>query len=125
MIQEINNGNASTELLLNDRQKDLDLLIRHDGERDAAMKESFDSIYQNQSNILKIFQRDLKSSEEKVTELKEVLNALQSSAEARRKREKNFLEDLDETLVDKIENALDDHEARTRFQVIMLQRVSV
>lgn len=58
-----------------------------------------------------------------MTELKQVLIALQSSAEARRKREKNFLEDLDETLVDKIENALDDHEARTRFQVFHLCHV--
>lgn len=69
LIQELNAGNLSTELLLNDRQKDLDVLIKHGEERDGAMKDSFDSIYKNQSNILKIFQKDLKASDDKVKEI--------------------------------------------------------
>jgi hypothetical protein len=83
------------------------------------MRESLESIYKNQTNILGAFQTRIAETQEKVTDVKNLIEGLQTSASARRKQEKNFLKDLDETLVDKIENAIDDSEARTRSAVWM------
>ncbi len=81
------------------------------------MRQSLESIYKNQTNIVAALQAHSAATQERVADLTKLIEGLQSSATARRRQEKNFLKDLDETLVDKIENAIDDSEARTRTTV--------
>ena len=98
-------------------RKDLNNLVDKDSIRDEQMRSSFESLYKNQANILTILQSKIQSTETKVSDVQALIQALQSSAASRRKQEKNFLKDLDETLVDKLENALDEHQSRVKSSV--------
>ena len=83
------------------------------------VRESLLSIYNNQTSILSEFTAKLMETQSKVSDVKKLIDGLQASATARRKQDRNFLKDLDEGLVDKIETAIEDSEARTRSAVWM------
>ena len=87
--------------------------------RFQMVRESLLSIYNNQTSILNEFTAKLMETQNKVSDVKRLIDGLQASATTRRKQDRNFLKDLDEGLVDKIETAIEDSEARTRAAVWM------
>ena len=60
------------------------------------VRESLQSIYNNQTSILGAFTAKLVETQDKVSDVKRLIDGLQASAMARRKQDRNFLKDLDE-----------------------------
>ena len=60
------------------------------------VRESLQSIYNNQTSILGAFTAKLVETQDKVSDVKKLIDGLQASAMARRKQDRNFLKDLDE-----------------------------
>lgn len=109
---------AKFEEAFQTREKRLNVFLQNEAERDNKLDLSFESLYKNQSLILSTFQDRLKGTEDGVREIKNVINAVQNAATARREKEKNLLQDLDATLLDKVEDILDDHETKTVAHVL-------
>ena len=64
--------------------------------RFQMVRESLLSIYNNQTSILNEFTAKLMETQNKVSDVKRLIDGLQASAMARRKQDRNFLKDLDE-----------------------------
>ncbi len=81
------------------------------------IRDSFGAMYRNQTAISEAFQERTKKAEGATREVHNLIKSIQTSAASRRDREQRALEQLDSSLLDKIEDTLEDHQARVRFTV--------
>ncbi len=89
-------------------------LLRSGEDRDRMLKESFGALYKNQLTLGEVFGDRTQALESSVKEVLSLIKTAQTTAVSRRDREQRALASMDASLVDKIEDALEDHEARIR-----------
>ena len=119
MFGEIKAQNASLVGAMAAHNEDLTNIIRNEKERDSILKNSFEALYLNQTNIASMVNTKSTETQGKVKEILTVLSGLQTAADKRRDKEQSLLKNLDVSLIDKIENTLDEHEERLRRTTIV------
>lgn len=112
--KNMSSQNAVIEQALTTRQRDLDVLMQNQEERDQVLRTSFDSLFKNQTNIVSSFQNRMEETDQRVMEVLNVILGLQTAADKRKEKEDILLQNLDESLIDKIERVLDDHESNIK-----------